>query len=51
MPPKYHRVSGNDGVYELTTNILTCIRSIIAHLKDDLGVVGFSIIIIMIVYS
>jgi hypothetical protein len=35
MPPKDHRVSGNDGVYDLTMNILSRIKSIITFLEDD----------------
>jgi hypothetical protein len=30
MPPKDHMVNGNDGVYELTINILASIRSVLA---------------------
>ncbi len=35
MPPKDHRVSGNDGVYELTRDTLSNIISMIASLEDD----------------
>jgi hypothetical protein len=30
MPPKDHMVSGNDGVYELTIDIIGGIRSVLA---------------------
>jgi hypothetical protein len=35
VPPKDHKVSGNDGVYELTRDTLSSIRSVIASLEDD----------------
>jgi hypothetical protein len=35
MPPKDHRVNGNDGEYELTWDILLGIKSVIASLEDD----------------
>ncbi len=35
MPPKDSKVSGNDGVYELTRDILLSIRSMIVFLEDD----------------
>ncbi len=35
MPPKDHKVSGNDDVYELTRDTLSSIRSVIASLQDD----------------
>jgi len=40
MPPKDHRVNGNDGVYELIGDTLSNIKSIIAPLEDDYDVVG-----------
>ncbi len=35
MPPKDHKVSGNDGVYELIRDILSGIKSVITYLEDD----------------
>ncbi len=35
MPLKAHKVSGNDGVYELTRDTLLGIRLVIASLDDD----------------
>jgi hypothetical protein len=35
MPPKDHKVSGNDGVYEMSEDTLSGINFVIATLEDD----------------
>jgi hypothetical protein len=35
MPPKDHIVNGNDGIYEISENTLSGIKSVIARLEDD----------------
>jgi len=35
MPPKEHKVSGNDSVYEMSENTWNDIQSIIVVLDDD----------------
>jgi hypothetical protein len=35
MPPKEHKVSGNDSVYEMSENTWNDIQSIIVVLVDD----------------